>query len=155
VAGPDILARGFKQTVPAPSRDVWEACLDVVWQYDGIACLSPNERAVVFARSMSWMDKSDKQDGAGTRFVDVLFAVTLKDLQAGGTQLAICWLEPPGMVWKSPLPEGTPDKAAKAPAAGPRGRKECAADLAWQFVAELATQLSWRDRLLSKFQAGR
>ena len=147
----EVFAGGAIRAIPAPVEQVWEACLDLVWQYDGVAQLSAQKRVVVFARSLSF--QSTSSGTSEIEYVDVVSAVALRDNPKGGTELAIGWLLPPHMTVektehaKSPLEK--PDKDQDRP----RDRRECAADLSDRFIMELAVQLSWREQLLNKLRA--
>lgn len=147
----EVFAGGTIHAVPAPVEEVWEACLDLVWQYDGVAQLSAEQRVVVFARSSSFPSASGAT--SETEYVDVVFAIALRSNPAGGTELAIGWLSPPHMtVKKTERAESVSGKLGRDQDR-PGDRRECAADLSDRFIMELAVQLSWREQLLNKLRA--
>ena len=147
----EVFAGGTIRAIPAPVEEVWEACLDLVWQYDGVAQLSTEQRVVVFARSLSFQSASSGT--SETEYVDVVFAIALRDNPKGGTELAIGWLLPPRLTIekteRAKSPSGKPDQDGGRP----RDRRECAADLSDRFIMELAVQLSWKEQLLNKLRA--
>lgn len=146
----DVFASGTVHTIPATVEEVWEACLDLVWQYDGIAQLSADKRIVVFARSLSFLSESSEK--SETKYVDVVFAIALRDNPKGGTELGIGWLSPPCMTVEKIQHIKSPIERSKKMEKSIKSRPECAADLSDRFIMELAVQLSWKGQLLNKLQ---
>jgi hypothetical protein len=144
----EVFAGGTIRTIPAPVEEVWEACLDLVWQYDGVAQLSTEQRTVVFARSLSF--QSPSLGTSETGYVDVMFAIALRDNPKGGTELAIGWLLPLRMTVEKTERAKSPLRRPDQDENSPKSRRECAADLSDRFIMELAVQLSWREQLLNK-----
>lgn len=112
--------------------------------------LSAKEKIIVFARSLSYL--SQVKGNIEPQFVDVLLSIALRDNPKGGTELAIAWLEPPRMKLKKPEMETRLEKSNQKLYEKKKTRQECAAEFSWRFVAELAVQLSWKEKLLDKLR---
>ncbi|KPK44685.1 MAG: hypothetical protein AMK72_11795 [Planctomycetes bacterium SM23_25] len=148
----EVFERGLVQTLPAAVQQAWEACLDLMWQYDGIAALSASDRVAVLARSTSMMHR---RGGKGQpQFVDVLLVLAVRpNPQGHGSQVGIGWVEPPEMKLRRPEPTKPGNRSAGAAFDRENLRRKAALELTGRLVIELATQLSWRESLLPRIRS--
>jgi hypothetical protein len=148
-----VFEYGSVETIPAGPDEVWDACLDLTWQYDGVVRLSATERLVVFARSSSRITQASGK--SKPQFVDVLLAVAIRGNLKGGSEAGICWLDPAKMELRKPERAKAPPAVSSDESDQYRARRECALGLSARFVMELAVQLSWREQLLNKVRSAK
>ncbi len=147
-----VRAVGLHEVYPVASEEFWEACLDVVWQYDAIAILRKSPQMVVFSHGMALPAVNTSPSQGSPRYYNTLIAVLAEPRGTSGTDVYVTWL-PPETLRPTRInlleeaPESLWEEVKKHP------HRVTAARVATQFLAHISTQLYWRERWLQKVQA--
>ena len=144
-----IRAVGLHKLYPVPVEQFWQACLNVVWQYDAVVKLDNASRIVVFSHGMA-LPAEDRSANRAGRYCNALIAVLAEARGAGGTDVYIVWL-PPGKLNPTSieaLGEGALTMASEELLK--QAHRLTATRVATQLLIHIPAQLFWRERWLPK-----
>lgn len=141
----EIQTVGQHYVYPVPIHVFWEACLDVLCQYDAVAALDGAQHIIVVSHGMSLPVAKDSD--ASARYCNALIAILAQPRGDSGTDVYVAWL-PPGTLIASAIepPEcSTVEQLERAVQAHPH--RVTAAWVAGKLTGHISTQLYWRDWL--------
>jgi len=138
------------EVYPVPIRQFWDACLDVVWQYDVVGKMDSNRHMVMFGHGVSLPTKKSRT-GRPFEYVNVLLIVLAETRGEMGTDLYVCWL-PPESLEVTSIESATDEDLGTVKSGTIREVRNIVAGLVTrQFMSQLSTQLfgpeKWMQRL--------
>ena len=142
---------GDSRPYPMATDRIWDACLNVILQYDAVAYLSPESHIAVFAHGLPMQAKPGEHGPAP--YYDTLLVMHLRDVGPRRTEVYLAWMPPEDME-RNPipsLPSGF-DWTDIEKCSEQTIRKAVTAIVAVQFCDQLSTQLLYKERWQKKFQ---
>lgn len=148
---PDIIRKiGRREIFPTNRALVWEACLDVVAQFDSLIQVSTELQRAIFAHSIAVAGLTKGQDASVD--VNVLMALQVDARGKDGATLSIALLAPEDLSLR-PVVDLARRRASKGSNLEALTPIEAAAALvADDLLTKVATQLYYMERWSDKFQ---